>query len=133
MLAADLDGDGDMDLLSVSRDQGRILWHENLLIDAATAPPGMTSPEAPDDVSSLAPSTTDGKKNVVLEHETIVHLSMYHGHVSKLPRSGRGQRSSGPTAAVKVSSAPFQCRPALTNTSACGNRQYFPSWSTIFP
>lgn len=34
MIAVDLDGDGDLDLLSASRTQDRVVWYENLLIEA---------------------------------------------------------------------------------------------------
>lgn len=47
-ILADLDGDGDLDILSVSFDDSRLAWFENLLYEPSTAAPAesptMTSP-----------------------------------------------------------------------------------------
>ena len=119
VLAADLDRDGDMDLISVSRDLGRIMWHENLLIDATTAPsaapiitgsplvpvtdspaatstsspvsPGTTSPEASDDASSLEPSAAGGKKHAVLVHEIAVDVHTHPRVLSGTPAQEGGR------------------------------------------
>lgn len=69
MIAADLDGDGDMDLLSASMGQGRVIWYENLLLtgevtavdDDATSTPSVeptlapTTPAPDDDADSTPP------------------------------------------------------------------------------
>lgn len=74
MIAVDLDGDGDMDLLSINRDDGRVQWYENFLIDSSAAPavdssaapavaPIATSPGAPGTTTPASPDT--GKQHAV--------------------------------------------------------------------
>lgn len=44
MIAVDLDGDGDLDLLSASRIQDRVVWYENLMIEDDVADSTVLTP-----------------------------------------------------------------------------------------
>lgn len=52
VIAADLDGDGDLDLVSTNRESARVVWYENLLVQATPAPLLIATP-------SLASSSID--------------------------------------------------------------------------
>lgn len=55
VIAADLDGDGDVDLVATNRESARVVWYENLLVQATPAPLLDTTP-SPD--SNAAESAT---------------------------------------------------------------------------
>ncbi len=63
MIAADLDGDGDLDLVSVNRASNKVVWYENLLVEdgaetAETTPAPLViatrSPESSAPAASIA-------------------------------------------------------------------------------
>lgn len=58
VIAVDLDGDGDLDLISASHTQDRLVWYENLLVEdgvVATLSPLSTTEPTPNPVAATSP------------------------------------------------------------------------------
>lgn len=51
VIVADIDGDGDFDLVAASRDEGRVVWYENLSITTTN-----TTSDADDPAQTPAPA-----------------------------------------------------------------------------
>lgn len=115
VIAADLDGDGDHDLVSINRESSRVVWYENLLVQVtpspflvATASPSQTPASSIDSTARLMkPRLIKGGGDIIATGPFEKHLLL---HTWFALRQSRAAHDNAPLSDWKIiySQADFQ-------------------------